>query len=258
MVIFCRVLTTLLQIQSPICSSLFLWPLYSLSTSPSSIRSNFSGFYSTMNSFFASITSSSSTNQENEKNDNEMERRLNEVLSTISSNHFEAIVNQLLWSNNDNNTTVIEEEEEKITFVITLVARIARTKREFASLLMRCIITVGTKFYSHFHSLHSHSHSHFHSLSTISMNIISRQYNPISPSRLLSIISIYFSLIKQISFPLSYLLFYLSCSPFFIPSPILILFVVYVFFRSFKIFQIYPLRLFSRLFRRLLVSFKPF
>ena len=143
MVIFCRVLTTLLQIQSPICSSLFLWPLYSLSTSPSSIRSNFTGFYSTMNSFFASITSSSSTNQENEKNDNEMERRLNEVLSTISSDHFEAIVNQLLWSNNNTDNTVIEEEEEKITFVITLVARIARTKREFASLLMRCIITVS-------------------------------------------------------------------------------------------------------------------
>ena len=103
-----------------------------------------------MNSFFASITSSS-TNQENEKNDNEMERRLNEVLSTISSDHFEAIVNQLLWSNNDNNTTVIEEEEEKITFVITLVARIARTKREFASLLMRCIITVSTWLYSSSH-----------------------------------------------------------------------------------------------------------
>ena len=107
-----------------------------------------------MNSLFSSSTSSTlSSIKSGDENENVMGNRLNDVLSTISSDQFEAMANQLLWSKNpnpnpnpdddDNNRNMImEEEEEKMTFVITLIARIARTKRELASLLLRCILTV--------------------------------------------------------------------------------------------------------------------
>ena len=97
-----------------------------------------------MNSFFTSITSATSVvtgDHENGQKEDNMEQRLNDVLSTISTDQFESIANQLLWSNNNNNNMI--EEEEKMTFVIALIARISRTKRDLASLLLRCIVTVS-------------------------------------------------------------------------------------------------------------------